>query len=164
MADNDKTPTLTQAERTEFLAQLDNPDSPVSRAVAARAEFIRATETPEFSRAARARFADPEEREASWQTIGVRVPVDQKRQIEAAAAAAGRTVAKEIRWRLALAAYALALVEEIERQHETLAAALDKEWSQEELKKLFRVHMDKLELMSFRYRPSRQARFVAGDR
>ena len=45
MGGNDETAALTDKERAEFLAQLNDPESAISRAVRDRAEFIKATET-----------------------------------------------------------------------------------------------------------------------
>jgi hypothetical protein len=166
MAIKSKSHQLTEKERSEFQAQLDDPESPVSRAVRDRAQFFKAAESPDSSlrRSAAARFAEPEEREASWQLVATRVPADMKREIEAAAAASGRTVASEVRWRLALTDYNLQLVAELDQQHKTLTAALADDWSGEELKKLLRIYMGAIEVLSFRLRPLRQAHFVAKDR
>lgn len=150
---------LTEAE---IAAQLADPDSAMSRVFRDRAAFIAASgpDSP-LRRAAAARLANPEEREASWQTLGVRIPPETKREIEAAAQAAGRTAAAEVRWRLALTDYNLQLVAEMDKQHETLRAALAADWSGDELKKLIRIYMGAIEALTFQYRPARQVHFVA---
>lgn len=167
MANPDKTRTLTPDEQAAFIAQLDDPESPISKAVASRAAFIAATQGPDslLNRAARERLAPPtpQEQEASLLTISARVPTSIKRSIEASAALSGRTAAAEIRWRLELVDFSVRLLEEFDRQVTALDAAFASVTSVEELRKFYAVYRNTIEFMSFRYRPARRVSFPLSE-